>query len=131
MKRILALTALILAAASPAWGQYTPPARTGYCYNAVAGWIAIASSSSATVSYTPPAISLYGVNGSSSVPILCDANGNISAGAILGYTIPALAAGCLQSAGTTGPLSWAACSGSSGTVKIGRASCRERVSSPV
>ena len=71
---------------------------------------AVASNGTATCSGTVAVSAHLGAY----APFAVDAAGNLSAGALLGYAIPTLAAGCLQSAGTTGPLSWAACGSGSG-----------------
>ena len=71
---------------------------------------AVASNGTATCSGTVAVSAALGAY----APFAVDASGNISADALLGVTIPALASGCLSSAGATGPLSWAACSGGGG-----------------
>ena len=71
---------------------------------------AVATNGTATCSGTVAVSTALGAY----APFAVDAAGNISAGALLGYTIPTLTAGCLQSAGTTGPLSWATCGSSGG-----------------
>jgi hypothetical protein len=90
----------------------------GLCLNPSLQWIPIHAIINGTSSLPGPSIQLYGKNNGVPYPIACDSSGNISAGAILGYTIPSLAAGCLQSAGITGPLSWGTCGSSGGVTQI-------------
>jgi hypothetical protein len=111
---VLAFMLTPLAAAA----QFVPhaPAKAAYCLNPSGVWVPIATSQTASqLPNSPPASDLYGINGTNWFGLACDANGNLSAGSILGYTIPTLATGCLQSAGTTGPLSWATCGGGGST----------------
>ncbi len=77
MKRLVLALAIL---AVPAWGQYKPPASTGYCYYAAGSmWIPMAATGG-TISLPPPSISLYGVNGTTPSAVLCDANGNLIVG---------------------------------------------------
>ena len=117
MKRILAAAMLLTATALCAQHlSVGPKSYTGFCLatsGASSGlYVPInTSANSSAVPNPPTSITLFGYDGTNYDVLTCDSNGNISAGAILGATIPALAAGCLDSAGTSGPLSWTACGG--------------------
>ena len=117
MKRILAAAMLLTATALCAQHlSVGPKSYTGFCLatsGASSGlYVPINTSANSSVVPNPPtSITLFGYDGTNYDVLTCDSNGNISAGAILGATIPALAAGCLDSAGTSGPLSWTACGG--------------------
>ena len=119
MKRILAAAMLLTATALCAQHlPVGPKSYTGFCLatsGASSGlYVPINTSANSSVVPNPPTyITLFGYDGTNYDALTCDSNGNISAGAIQGATIPALAAGCLASAGASGPLSWAACGGGS------------------
>ena len=102
-----------------AGGTYVSLSNVGTGYSA-APTSATVSNGTATCTGPATVTSTLGAY----APLAVDSLGNLSAGAILGYAIPTLAAGCLQSAGTTGPLSWATCGSGSGLsgMTLGRSS---------
>lgn len=103
------LLLLLLFAARLACAQFVPhaPAKSAYCLNPSSQWIPIAAVvSGSQLPNGAPATDLYGINGSTWYGIACDQNGNVSAGAIDGVTLPALAQGFLYSASPNGPFSW-------------------------
>lgn len=118
MKRFV-FCSLMAFSALTGWAQYVPgpPARLAMCLSPSLTWIPILTSAStgSQLPNPPPQSASYGFTGTVYTAIACDANGNISAGAILGQTIPTLAAGYLYSAGSSGPLSWSTSPGT-GTV---------------
>jgi hypothetical protein len=97
MKKLILL--LMMMAAAPAFGQlgYVPSMKTLSCYSvSVGGWIPVAATSGGTaLGYSPETVGAVGKSGTSYYPLACDANGNLSSGAILGITIPALTTGYL------------------------------------
>jgi len=124
MKRWLwkALLGVILAVCgTPLLSAQVDIFRGGFCMNPLGAWIPIKSPGLTTpLGYQPaPFVGLFGSNNGGATgswyPLQCDSSGNLSAGAILGTTIPSLAIGCLGSSdGST--LSWLTCSGGGGSV---------------
>ena len=98
----------LLSSASPAFAY---PPMGAWCLNPSGSWIPVAMSAIGTIyPGTPPSTGIYGSSngGSAWYPLQCDANGNLSAGSILGVTIPALSTGYLYYNSGTGLFTWAA-----------------------
>ena len=114
MRKILLISVLIFASIL----AHAGPPSGGWCRNPGGAIIPIHTSLlGAAYPGVPPASYLYGSTdgGSTWYGLQCDANGNLSAGAILGATIPAIAAGCLGSSdGLT--LGWIGCGGGGGSM---------------
>ena len=112
---------ILLATMIPLRAQtsFTPQKATlGYCYNVVKGWIPLNTLAASTGFVPNESTSLYGLNGTNPAPVLCDENGNVSAGAILGVTIPSFPSsgtGCLLYTEATNSLSWSNTCGSGGS----------------
>ena len=115
MRKILLLIVVLIFASILA---HAGPPSGGWCRNPGGAIIPIHTSLlGAAYPGVPPASYLYGSTdgGSTWYGLQCDANGNLSAGAILGATIPAIAAGCLGSSdGLT--LGWIGCGGGGGSM---------------
>jgi len=85
MKKFVWLLLLVALPAMAQLGQ-APPLRALSCWYSTGGyWVPVATGINGTaLGQQPPLIGIVGVNSGSYYPIACDANGNISAGAILG-----------------------------------------------
>ena len=108
MKKWLFLLLIFLASTSPTFAY---PPMGAWCLNPSGSWIPVAMSAIGTIyPGTPPSTGIYGSSngGSAWYPLQCDANGNLSAGSILGVTIPALSTGYLYYNSGTGLFTWAA-----------------------
>ena len=108
LKKWLFLLLIFLASTSPAFAY---PPMGAWCLNPSGSWIPVAMSAIGTIyPGTPPSTGIYGSSngGGAWYPLQCDANGNLSAGSILGVTIPALSTGYLYYNSGTGLFTWAA-----------------------
>jgi hypothetical protein len=108
LKKWLFLLLIFLASTSPAFAY---PPMGAWCLNPSGSWIPVAMSAIGTIyPGTPPSTGIYGSSngGNAWYPLQCDANGNLSAGSILGVTIPALSTGYLYYNSGTGLFTWAA-----------------------
>jgi hypothetical protein len=117
--KVLTIYALLFFSSLAARAQSSVLGKCYYAGGAV--WVPIATAvNGAGQTNAPASFALYGKNSTTYYPLLCDANGNISAGAILGASIPTLATGYLHYDSGTGLLTWAAAGGISGSLTSGK-----------
>lgn len=138
MKRLILILAMLSIAAAAKAQSSLPFKQVGaYCLNA-GTWIPVNGAINGTgLSIgVPQQVSLYGLNAATTwYGLQCDASGNLTPGgaaggdlsgtypnptvsSLKGVALPTLAAGCLESAGASGPFSWTACATSTPSFSV-------------